>query len=272
MWPACRPRWGRAPSTNRVPQRSAVAVERLLDAGAIVLGKTNTPEFGHKGITDNLRFGPTSTPWAIGYNSGGSSGGSAAAVADGMATLAQGTDGGGSVRIPAAFSGTVGFKPSFGRIPSVTRPDAFLWGHPLVHIGPLTRTRRRRRAHDAGHGRAASAAIRSAFPTTASTMSAAPPSTSSAAYRLRPAARQLSRSMRGSPPSSRRRSRRCAAHGIEIDERRARLQGRPRRAGGALGPHDRRPLRRHRRALARRGHRPGRRSRRGADAAIPAPC
>jgi amidase/aspartyl-tRNA(Asn)/glutamyl-tRNA(Gln) amidotransferase subunit A len=125
---------------NRVPKTSAAAVERLLDAGAIVLGKTNTPEFGHKGITDNLRFGPTSTPWAIGYNSGGSSGGSAAAVADGMAALAQGTDGGGSVRIPASFSGTVGFKPSFGRIPSATRPDAFLWGHPLVHIGPLART------------------------------------------------------------------------------------------------------------------------------------
>jgi Asp-tRNA(Asn)/Glu-tRNA(Gln) amidotransferase A subunit family amidase len=125
---------------GRVPKNSAAAIERLLDAGAIVLGKTNTPEFGHKGITDNLRFGPTSTPWAIGHNSGGSSGGSAAAVADGMAALAQGTDGGGSVRIPAAFSGTVGFKPSFGRIPSVTRPDGFLWGHPLVHIGPLART------------------------------------------------------------------------------------------------------------------------------------
>jgi len=125
---------------NRVPAKSAVAVERMLAAGAIVLGKTNTPEFGHKGITDNLRFGPTSTPWAIGYNSGGSSGGSAAAVADGMAALAQGTDGGGSVRIPAAFSGTVGFKASFGRVPSVTRPDGFLWGHPLVHIGPLART------------------------------------------------------------------------------------------------------------------------------------
>jgi len=101
---------------NRVPKASAAAVERLTNAGAIVLGKTNTPEFGHKGITDNLRFGPTSTPWKIGYNSGGSSGGSAAAVADGMAALAQGTDGGGSVRIPAAFSGVVGFKPSFGRV------------------------------------------------------------------------------------------------------------------------------------------------------------
>ena len=125
---------------SRIPKTSAAAVARLIRAGAIVLGKTNTPEFGHKGITDNLRFGPTSTPWKIGYNSGGSSGGSAAAVADGMAALGQGTDGGGSVRIPAAFSGVVGFKPSFGRIPSVTRPDAFLWSHPLVHIGPLART------------------------------------------------------------------------------------------------------------------------------------
>jgi Asp-tRNA(Asn)/Glu-tRNA(Gln) amidotransferase A subunit family amidase len=125
---------------NRVPKKSAIVVERLIAAGAIILGKTNTPEFGHKGITDNLRFGPTHTPWAIGHNAGGSSGGSAAAVADGLAALAQGTDGGGSVRIPASFSGVVGFKASFGRVPSVTRPDAFLWGHPLVHIGPLART------------------------------------------------------------------------------------------------------------------------------------
>jgi Asp-tRNA(Asn)/Glu-tRNA(Gln) amidotransferase A subunit family amidase len=135
-----RLQWGRSRCKVVSPKTSAAAVARLIRAGAIALGKTNTPEFGHKGITDNLRFGPTSTPWKIGYNSGGSSGGSAAAVADGMAALGQGTDGGGSVRIPAAFSGVVGFKPSFGRIPSVTRPDAFLWGHPLVHIGPLART------------------------------------------------------------------------------------------------------------------------------------
>jgi Asp-tRNA(Asn)/Glu-tRNA(Gln) amidotransferase A subunit family amidase len=125
---------------DRVPRRSSVFAKRVLDEGAIVLGKTNTPEFGHKGITDSPRFGPTSTPWAIGYNAGGSSGGSAAAVADGMAPLAQGTDGGGSVRIPASFSGVVGFKATFGRIPSVTRPDGFLWGHPFVHVGPLART------------------------------------------------------------------------------------------------------------------------------------
>ena len=125
---------------NYVPKRSAVVVDRLLAAGAIILGKTNSPEFGHKGTTDNPRFGPTHTPWAVGFNAGGSSGGSAAAVADGLAALAQGTDGGGSVRIPASFSGVVGFKASFGRLPSVTRPDGFLWQHPLVHMGPLART------------------------------------------------------------------------------------------------------------------------------------
>lgn len=125
---------------DKIPARNAVFVDRLEQAGAIVLGKTNSPEFGHKGTTDNLLFGPTSTPWAVGKNSGGSSGGSAAAVADGLAALGQGTDGGGSVRIPAAFCGVVGFKASFGRIPSVTRPDAFLWQHPYVHIGPLART------------------------------------------------------------------------------------------------------------------------------------
>ena len=147
---------------NRVPKKSAVAVERLLEAGAIILGKTNTPEFGHKGITDNLRFGPTHTPWAIGRNAGGSSGGSAAAVADGLAALAQGTDGGGSVRIPAAFSGVVGFKASFGRIPSVTRPDA-------LPVGASARPYRPARAH--GRGRRAdgerdggAACARSAFP------------------------------------------------------------------------------------------------------------
>ena len=95
--PECRRPWDRSLWKIASPRRARRLSRGLLDAGAIVLGKTNTPEFGHKGITDNLRFGPTSTPWKIGYNSGGSSGGSAAAVADGMAALGQGTDGGGSV-------------------------------------------------------------------------------------------------------------------------------------------------------------------------------
>src|SRR5207247_2516355 len=114
-------------------------LERLERAGAIVLGKTNTPEFGHKGITDNYLFGPTSTPFHIGKNAGGSSGGSAAAVAAGLAPIAQGSDGGGSIRIPAAWCGVFGFKPSFGRGPAVARPDAFLLAAPFAHAGPLPR-------------------------------------------------------------------------------------------------------------------------------------
>lgn len=132
--------FGAKPLADFVPPGSATYVDRLEEAGAIVLGKTNTPEFGHKGITDNLLFGPTSTPFAIGKNAGGSSGGSAAAVADGLCSIAQGSDGGGSVRIPASFCGVYGFKASFGRVASATRPNAFLSHTPFIHSGPLTRT------------------------------------------------------------------------------------------------------------------------------------
>lgn len=122
-----------------VPQQTCGYVERLEAAGAIVLGKTNTPEFGHKGTTDNRLFGPTSTPFDVTKNAGGSSGGSAAAVAVGMVPIAQGSDAGGSIRIPAAWCGVVGFKPSFGRVP-ITGPNAFSMHTPFVHAGPLTRT------------------------------------------------------------------------------------------------------------------------------------
>lgn len=84
--------FGSKPLADYVPDRNATYVERLEGAGAIVLGKTNTPEFGHKATTDNFLFGPTSTPFAPGKNAGGSSGGSAAAVADGLAAIAQGSD------------------------------------------------------------------------------------------------------------------------------------------------------------------------------------
>jgi amidase len=116
----------------------SILVERLEAAGAIVLGKTNLPELGHKGTTDNLLFGPTSTPFAPGMNAGGSSGGSAAAVAAGLAAIAQGSDGGGSIRIPAALCGCFGLKPSFGRVPFATRPDAF-YHTPFSSAGPLSR-------------------------------------------------------------------------------------------------------------------------------------
>ena len=122
-----------------VPETTQPYIARLQDAGAILLGKTNTPEFGHKGVTDNLLFGATSTPYAPGFNAGGSSGGSAAAVADGLCALAQGSDAGGSIRIPASCCGVVGYKASHGRVPGVYRPDGFL-STPFIHAGPLTRT------------------------------------------------------------------------------------------------------------------------------------
>jgi hypothetical protein len=94
-------------------------------AGAIVVGKTNSPTRGFRGTTDNYLFGPTRNPWDRSRNAGGSSGGAAAAVAAGMLTLAEATDGGGSARIPAAWCGVYGYKQSWGRVPAVLRPNAF---------------------------------------------------------------------------------------------------------------------------------------------------
>ncbi|HEY9410078.1 MAG TPA: amidase [Jiangellaceae bacterium] len=120
-----------------VPPFTAVYVQRLLDAGAIPIGKTNTPEFGHEGTTDNFAFGPTRNPFDLDYNAGGSSGGSAAAMAAFLAPISQGSDAGGSVRIPAAMCGIVGFKATFGRIPQDAPPLAHT---PFLHPGPMTRT------------------------------------------------------------------------------------------------------------------------------------
>jgi Asp-tRNA(Asn)/Glu-tRNA(Gln) amidotransferase A subunit family amidase len=120
-----------------VPEEDAVAVGRLKAAGAVLLGKTNTSEFGHKAITDNPLFGTTRNPWDPSRTPGGSSGGGAAAVAAGLGPLALGTDGGGSVRIPAAFCNLVGFKPSYGRVPEY--PSFPGWEH-VSHTGPLART------------------------------------------------------------------------------------------------------------------------------------
>ena len=132
--------FGCQPFADFVPEEDAPFVAKLERAGAIVLGKTNTPEFGHKGVTDNLLFGPTRNPFNWRKNAGGSSGGSAAAVAAGLTCLGQGSDAGGSIRIPAAWCGVYGFKASYGRIPMVTRPNAFQMHTPFVHVGPLTRT------------------------------------------------------------------------------------------------------------------------------------
>src|SRR6185369_14017105 len=96
----------------------APSVARLREAGAVLLGKTTSPEFGFKGVTDSPLHGITRNPWNPDLTPGGSSGGSAAAVAAGMGPLSVGTDGGGSVRIPSSFCGLVGLKGTFGRVPA----------------------------------------------------------------------------------------------------------------------------------------------------------
>ena len=117
-----------------------VFAERVEKAGAILLGKTNSPTMGLRGTCDNYLFGPTRNPFDTRKNSGGSSGGSAAAVADGLVPFAEGTDAGGSIRIPAAWCNVVGFKASFGRIPVVTRPNAFGGIAPFLFEGPISRS------------------------------------------------------------------------------------------------------------------------------------
>ncbi|MFH5212233.1 amidase [Antrihabitans sp. NCIMB 15449] len=111
-------------------------VARLRESGAVLVGKTTTPELGWKGVTDNPLTGVTRNPWDPTRTSGGSSGGAAAAVAAGMGPLAMGTDGGGSVRIPGSFCGVVGFKATYGTVP-IYPPSPF---GTLAHVGPLTRT------------------------------------------------------------------------------------------------------------------------------------
>src|SRR5262245_23362873 len=122
---------------DHVPEEDAVVVERLKGAGGVMLGKTNTPEFGHKGVTDSPLFGITRNPWNVELTPGGSSGGAGAAVAAGLGPLAVGTDGGGSIRIPASFCGIYGLKPSFGRVPQF---PGFRGWETFSHTGPMTRT------------------------------------------------------------------------------------------------------------------------------------
>src|SRR5262245_33009769 len=122
---------------DHVPEEDAVVVERLKGAGGVMLGKTTTPEFGHKGVTDSPLFGITRNPWNPTLTPGGSSGGAGAAVAAGLGPLAVGTDGGGAIRIPASFCGIYGIKPSFGRVPQF---PGFRGGETLSHTGPMART------------------------------------------------------------------------------------------------------------------------------------
>jgi aspartyl-tRNA(Asn)/glutamyl-tRNA(Gln) amidotransferase subunit A len=123
---------------GHVPARDAAAVARLRDAGAILLGKTNTPEFALWWETDNRVFGRTSNPWAPDRTSGGSSGGDAAALAAGLTPLGLGSDLGGSIRLPASWCGVVGLKPSHGRVPLEGHwPETLL---EFTHAGPLARS------------------------------------------------------------------------------------------------------------------------------------
>lgn len=137
-WPAT---FGGIPSLRDFkPEIYCAFAERAEQAGAILVGKGNSPVMGFRGVCDNPLFGPSRNPFDTSRNTGGSSGGCAAAVADGLLTFAEGTDGGGSIRIPAAWCGIYGLKQSFGRVPFTGRPNAFGGTDPFLFEGPLTRT------------------------------------------------------------------------------------------------------------------------------------
>jgi len=122
---------------NFIPEQDDVAVRRLKDACCVILGKVNTPEFGHIALTNNKIFGETKNPWDREKNSGGSSGGSAAAVASGLGPLSLGSDGGGSIRVPSSLCGVYGLKPTFGRIPRYPTIGIAFWS--MDHYGPIVR-------------------------------------------------------------------------------------------------------------------------------------
>lgn len=131
---------GGVKSLIRIDPEDSMFYIAAREAGAIAVGKTNAPAFAMRGTCDNYLYGPTRNPFATRYNSGGSSGGSAAAVADGMLPIAEGSDGGGSIRIPSAWCGCFGFKASVGTIPSICRPDGWTATHPYCFNGAITRT------------------------------------------------------------------------------------------------------------------------------------
>ena len=133
-WPTLR--GSRTVSPDQAWDQDAPSVARLRECGAVFLGSTTTPEFGWKGVTDSPLTGITRNPWDTTKTPGGSSGGSSAAAAAGYAPLTLGTDGGGSIRIPAGFTGIYGLKPSFGRVPAWPLSP---FGT-VAHVGPMTRS------------------------------------------------------------------------------------------------------------------------------------
>jgi aspartyl-tRNA(Asn)/glutamyl-tRNA(Gln) amidotransferase subunit A len=127
---------GSALFAGKVPDADAIAVARARATGAILIGKTTTPEFGHKPFTEGPYFGRTLNPWDHGRTCGGSSGGGAVAVATGMGALALGSDGGGSIRIPASCCGVTGLKATLGMVPNLQAPDLF---GANSFVGPMAR-------------------------------------------------------------------------------------------------------------------------------------
>ena len=125
---------------DRVPKEDSVVVERIKDAGAVILGKTNTPEFGLLGVTSNLLGEHCRNPWNITKTSGGSSGGAASALAAGLCPVSIGGDGGGSIRIPSSFCGVFGLKPTQGRVPKYGGAGLPIAANHLSQTGPISRS------------------------------------------------------------------------------------------------------------------------------------
>jgi Asp-tRNA(Asn)/Glu-tRNA(Gln) amidotransferase A subunit family amidase len=130
---------GSKPFKDNVATKDSTQVARLKAAGAIVIGKTNAPEFGYTAFTKNLIYGVTRNPWNLERTPGGSSGGTSAAIAGGVVPISTGSDGGGSVRIPACYTGCFGLKPNYGRVPNDPTLGMQGWNDTSVH-GPITRT------------------------------------------------------------------------------------------------------------------------------------
>ena len=141
---------GSKPFKDNMAKTDSIQVARLKAAGAIVIGKTNAPEFGYTAFTKNLLFGPTRNPWNLERTPGGSSGGTSAAIAGGVVPISTGSDGGGSVRIPACYTGCYGLKPNYGRIPNDPTLGMQQWNDTSRARSDRAHRARRRALHGRG--------------------------------------------------------------------------------------------------------------------------